>query len=50
MEMQVKVDDADKRVQATIQDDTKRSLDQLRAQVQLLQLQYAEINKQIQRR
>lgn len=50
MEYQAKINDADKRAQDVIYDTMKSDLGSLRAQVQLLQLQYAEINKQIQKR
>ena len=47
MEMQQRVNEADARAQTVVFDNMKQTVEQLRAQVQLLQLQYAEINKQI---
>ena len=49
MEYQSKIDEADKRAQDVIYEAMKQDLGQLRAQVQLLQLQYAELNKQMRR-
>lgn len=47
MEMQQRVNDAEAKAQGVIFDSMKSTVDQLRAQVQLLQLQYESINKQI---
>lgn len=47
MEMQSRISEADKRSQDMIFETTSKTVEQLRAQVQLLQLQYAEISKQI---
>lgn len=47
MEMQQRVNEADARAQTVVFENMKQTVEQLRAQVQLLQLQYAEINKQI---
>ncbi len=48
-EYQQRVNEADARAQSVVFDNMKSTVEQLRAQVQLLQLQYAEINKQIKR-
>jgi uncharacterized protein HemX len=50
MEYQQRVNEADARAQGVVFDNMKTTVEQLRAQVQLLQLQYAEINKQIRQR
>lgn len=47
MEYQQRVNEADARAQQVVFDNMKQTVEQLRAQVQLLQLQYSEINKQI---
>lgn len=50
MEMQARLQESDKRAQDLIFETTGKSVEQLRAQTQLLQLQYAELSKQILRR
>lgn len=50
MEYQQRVNEADARAQTVVFDNMKTTVEQLRAQVQLLQLQYAELNKQIRQR
>jgi uncharacterized protein HemX len=50
MEYQQRVNEADARAQAVVFENMKSTVEQLRAQVQLLQLQYAELNKQIRQR
>lgn len=47
MDMQQRVNDAETKAQGVIFENMKSTVEQLRAQVQLLQLQYAELNKQI---
>jgi hypothetical protein len=50
MEYQQRVNEADARAQTVVFDNMKTTVEQLRSQVQLLQLQYAELNKQIRQR
>lgn len=50
LELQSQVDEANKRADTLVNDSMKQSVDELRRQVQLLQLQYAELSKQIQGR
>jgi hypothetical protein len=47
MEYQQKVDEADNRAQAAVTENLNTTVTQLRSQVQLLQLQYTELSKQI---
>lgn len=47
IEMAAQVNAADKRAQDMIFETTAKTVEQLRAQVQLLQLQYAELSKRI---
>lgn len=50
MEMQATVTAADKRADVMMYDNLNKSVDELRRQTQLLQLQYTELSKQIQSR
>ena len=50
LELQSQVDEANERADTLVQDSMKQSMDELRRQVQLLQLQYSELSKQIQAR
>lgn len=50
LELQSQVDEANKRADTLVNDSMKQSVDELRRQVQLLQLQYAELSKQMQGR
>lgn len=47
MEYQQRVNEADARAQQVVFDNMKTTVEQLRAQVQLLSLQYSEMQKQI---
>lgn len=48
--LQAKVDEANDRADAIVQDSMKQSVDELRRQVTLLQIQYQELSKQITQR
>lgn len=50
LEFQSKIDEANKRADSMVQDTMKVSIDELRRQMQLLQMQYAELAKQITRK
>lgn len=50
MEAEARVNEANKRSDALVIDNLKQSVDELKRQTQLLQLQYSELQKQIARR
>lgn len=50
MELSAKVSEADKRAQDVIYDTLQQSVKDLKGQVQLLQLQYGELTKQMQQK